>query len=88
MIGKYFIKNISNIFKSINFIYKLSLTGIVVYIVSYYINNGKIILPKLQNIWQSSNYYIVWIIYIWHPAKPSSFIKFTIKTWKEVSLVV
>ena len=66
--------------------YKLSLTGKIVCINSYY-NNGEIILPKLQNIWENSNYYIVWKIIIWHP-KSSAFIKFTIKTWKEVSLVV
>ena len=82
-IGKHLIKNISKIFNSINFIYKLSLTGKIIN--AYY--NKEIILPKLQNIWENSNYYIVWKINIWY-SNSSAFIKFIIKTWMEVSLVV
>jgi hypothetical protein len=44
-----------------------------------------IILPKLPNIWENSNYHIVWKIWISRISRCySSYIKFTINT--EVSL--
>ena len=53
-----------------------------------YDGSSEVELPQLQNIWENSNYYIVWKISIWEQISSNSFIKFTIKTWMEVSLVV
>ena len=42
------------------------------------------VLPKLQNVWKNYNYHIVWKLWIY--SLSNSYIKFTIKTWMEVSL--
>ena len=47
--------------------------------------NKNIVLPKLPNVWEASNFNIVWKIWI-SLLYSNSFIKFTIKT--EVSLIV
>ena len=52
----------------------------------YYYVDEKIMLPKLQNVWENYNYHIVWKIRIGHTWS-NSYLKFTIKTWMEVSLI-
>ena len=48
--------------------------------------NKNIVLPKLPNVWEASNFNIVWKIWISSLHTSDSFIKFTIKTG--VSLIV
>jgi len=52
--------------------------------IRYSANVMIIILPKLQNVWENNNYHIVWKLRI--DPSSDSYIKFTIKTWMEVSL--
>ena len=54
----------------------------MIYIRNYCVD--KKMLPKLQNVWENYNYHIVWKL--WIDALSDSYIKFTIKTWMEVSL--
>ena len=42
-------------------------------------------LPELQNVWENYNYHIVWKLWI-RSSLSDPYIKFTIKTWTEVSL--
>ena len=56
----------------------------MIYLNNYY-GDKKLMLPKLQNVWENYNYHIVWKLWIGYPLS-DSYIKFTIKTCVEVSL--
>ena len=62
----------------------------MIYLNNYY-GDKKLMLPKLQNVWENDNYHIVWKLWIGYigcisSASSDYYIKFTIKMWMEVSL--